>query len=558
MKLTRQDYILAGGQALLWITLWLIPPAIDFFIRFNPSSAFEVWKINTGFITPLAIVFTANFYVLVPYLLYRDRKMLFGLMNLLLITGANLWIFSPKADFPDEWRSGMYMVAFGAFFLHLLVVGCAVGFRYIVRWGDMQMRLKEERQKNAEAELAWLKNQLNPHFLFNTLNNISSLVQIDQDTAQESIGQLSDLLRYTLYESNHELVPVEGEIEFMNNYIELMRLRCNELATVEVDLQIPIKPMRIVPLLFISLIENAFKHGVNSRKSSFVRIRFKAEGDDLVFTCENSDHPKPDVNRSGSGIGLENLRRRLDLAYPGRYRYDQALRGNSYFVQITLPVKMLEDFVSRTPYLRLAASFNDPVLALSTLRESSVDVLFLDIQMPDLDGLNLSRMVPPGTRVIFTTAFKEYAFDSYEVNALDFLLKPIRYHKFLGAAEKARQWFEMSSVKEERGSLFVRVDSQLRQVEISRILYVTGLKDYVMIYLEGEARPLITHVTMKAMEEMLSTGRFMRVHRSYIVALDKIRSVDRNNCVYIGKEIIHVTDAYKEAFNAYLKAAQPS
>jgi two-component system LytT family response regulator len=194
------------------------------------------------------------------------------------------------------------------------------------------------------------------------------------------------------------------------------------------------------------------------------------------------------------------------------------------------------------------------VLALSTLRESSVDVLFLDIQMPDLDGLNLSRMVPPGTRVIFTTAFKEYAFDSYEVNALDFLLKPIRYHKFLGA----RQWFEMSSVKEERGSLFVRVDSQLRQVEISRILYVTGLKDYVMIYLEGEARPLITHVTMKAMEEMLPSGRFMRVHRSYIVALDKIRSVDRNNCVYIGKEIIHVTDAYKEAFNAYLKAAQPS
>ena len=112
-----------------------------------------------------------------------------------------------------------------------------------------------------------------------------------------------------------------------------------------------------------------------------------------------------------------------------------------------LAVKMLEDFVSRTPYLRLAASFNDPVLALSTLRESSVDVLFLDIQMPDLDGLNLSRMVPPGTRVIFTTAFKEYAFDSYEVNALDFLLKPIRYHKFLGAAENARQWFEMSSVK---------------------------------------------------------------------------------------------------------------
>lgn len=223
-----------------------------------------------------------------------------------------------------------------------------------------------------------------------------------------------------------------------------------------------------------------------------------------------------------------------------------------------LAVKMLEGFVDRTPYLKLEASFNDPVLALSTLRESPVDVLFLDIQMPDLDGLNLSRMVPPETKVIFTTAFKEYAFESYEVNALDFLLKPIRYHKFLNAAEKARQLFELSGVKEERGSIFVRVDAQLRQVDLSRILYLTGMKDYVMIYLDQEPRPLITHVTMKAMEEMLPSTRFMRVHRSYIVSLEKIRSIDRNNCIYIGKEIIHVTDAYKDAFNAYLKANIPN
>lgn len=336
MKFTRKDYILAGGQALLWLTLLLIPPSIDFFMRFNPQSAFTVWKINCKFVIPLAIVYTVNFYVLVPYLLYQDRKKLFCLTNLLLITGFNFWIFSPKADFPEEWRSGIYMAAFGAFFLYSLVVGCAVGFRYIVRWSDMQMRLKEERQKNAEAELAWLKNQLNPHFLFNTLNNISSLVQIDQDTAQESIGQLSDLLRYTLYESNHELVSVEGEIEFMTNYIELMKLRCNELATVDIDLQVPPKPMKVVPLLFISLIENAFKHGVNSRKPSFVHICFKAEGDDLVFISENSNHPKQDVNRSGSGIGLGNLKRRLELTYPGRYQYEQELRENIYFVQITL------------------------------------------------------------------------------------------------------------------------------------------------------------------------------------------------------------------------------
>ena len=223
-----------------------------------------------------------------------------------------------------------------------------------------------------------------------------------------------------------------------------------------------------------------------------------------------------------------------------------------------LAVKMLEGFVNRTPDLTCVASFNDPVEAVSRLRETPVDLLFLDIQMPDLDGMNLSRMVSPETRVIFTTAFKEYAFDSYEVNALDFLLKPIRYNKFLKAVDKARQWFEREapkeSSKEERETVFVRVDGQLRKVDVGRILYVAGMKDYVMIYLEDEPRPLITHVTMKAMEDMLPPTTFMRVHRSYIVALGKIRSVDRNNCIYIGKEVIRVTDAYKDAFNAYLKA----
>lgn len=336
MTFTRKDGIIAGGQALLWLTLMLAPSCIDFFIRFDTRSALEVLKVNCHFILPLAVIYTVNFYLLVPYLFYRNRSLWFYLLNGLLIVGSNSWIFTPHVAIPEEWRSGFFMAIFGVLFLDLLVLGCAVGMRYVVRWSDMQLALKEERQKNVEAELAWLKNQLNPHFLFNTLNNISSLVQIDQDTAQESIGQLSDLLRYTLYESNHELVPLEGEIEFMNNYIGLMRLRCNELATVEVDLQVPPKPMRIVPLLFISLIENAFKHGVNSRKPSLVRIGLHAEGDDLIFTCENSDHPKPDVNRSGSGIGLENLRRRLDLAYPGRYQYEQATREELYFVQITL------------------------------------------------------------------------------------------------------------------------------------------------------------------------------------------------------------------------------
>ena len=184
-------------------------------------------------------------------------------------------------------------------------------------------------------------------------------------------------------------------------------------------------------------------------------------------------------------------------------------------------------------------------------------------QSPWVSGVTrrLSRQVPPATRIIFTTAFKQYAYESYEVNALDFLLKPIRYQKFLAAIAKARQWFDRDTapadITPRQTSMFIRVDNMLRQVDFDKILYVSGLKDYVNIYLEGERRPVITHLTMKSVEEMLPTDRFMRVHRSYIIALDKIRAVDRNNCVYIGDEVIRVTDAYREAFTTFLDRKMP-
>jgi len=221
-----------------------------------------------------------------------------------------------------------------------------------------------------------------------------------------------------------------------------------------------------------------------------------------------------------------------------------------------LAIKMLEDYINRTPFLRLSASFDDPVQALSALKSNPVHLVFLDIQMPDLDGLNLSRMVPPETKIIFTTAFKEYAFESYEVNALDFLLKPIRYHKFLNATEKAKQWFNLINNKNEPDrtltSIYIRIDNQLRQVDITDILYVSGLKDYVRIYLKSEKRPLITHLTMKAVEELMPKGQFMRVHRSYIVALNQIKAIDRNNCIYIADEVIHVTEGYRDLFFQYV------
>ena len=251
-----------------------------------------------------------------------------------------------------------------------------------------------------------------------------------------------------------------------------------------------------------------------------------------------------------------------------------------------LAVKLLESFVAKTPELELLGSFTDSVEAINAIKEQQPNLLFLDIQMPDLNGMELAHMLPEGTKVIFTTAFKEYAFESYEVSALDFLLKPIRYNKFLAAVEKAKgffsrnveggMWNENCSAMDnsQQGNLiphstfhipqtiFLKVDGEYRQVALERIIYVCGMKDYVMFYLEGERKALITHLTMKAVEDMLPQQLFMRVNRSYIVALDKIRKVDRNDCIYIGEEgtsaeIIRVTEAYRETFQQYLQSKFP-
>ena len=229
-----------------------------------------------------------------------------------------------------------------------------------------------------------------------------------------------------------------------------------------------------------------------------------------------------------------------------------------------LAVRMLENFIARTPFLELAASYTDPVQALSDIRTKAPQLVFLDIQMPDLSGMELSRMVPADTRIIFTTAFKQYAFESYEVSALDFLLKPIRYQKFLEAAEKAREWFSMKEAAvqapvqapapaPEKTAVFIKVDGALRKVELADILYVEGMKDYVMFKLASAREPLVTHLTMKAVEELLPAQSFMRIHRSHIVNLSQVASVTPAGDIKVGGALLHVSDAYRSAFDDYLK-----
>ncbi|HPW70617.1 MAG: LytR/AlgR family response regulator transcription factor [Bacteroides graminisolvens] len=216
-----------------------------------------------------------------------------------------------------------------------------------------------------------------------------------------------------------------------------------------------------------------------------------------------------------------------------------------------LALSLLESYVNKTPFLNLTGKYSSAMQAMKELPDMKVNLLFLDIQMPELNGLEFSRMVDPQTRIVFTTAFGQYAIDGYRVNALDYLLKPISYPDFLQAANKALQWFDLVQKPEEKESIYVKSDYKLVQIELKKILYIEGLKDYIKIYLEDSPKPILSLMSMKSMEELLPANRFMRVHRSYIVQKEKIRIIDRGRIVF-DKTYIPISDSYKQAFQSFL------
>lgn len=217
-----------------------------------------------------------------------------------------------------------------------------------------------------------------------------------------------------------------------------------------------------------------------------------------------------------------------------------------------LALGLLRSYVQKTPTLELAGEYSSAVQAMKELPDKHIDLIFLDIQMPDLSGLEFSRMIDPKTRIVFTTAFQQYAIEGYKVNALDYLLKPISYADFLGAVNKAVQWFELlEQPREEIKSIFVKSEYKLIQIDLKDILYIEGLKDYVKIYEEGASKPILSLMSMKSLEDMLPPSRFIRVHRSFIVQKDKIRVVDHNRIVF-GKTYVPIGDSYKQQFQDFL------
>ena len=330
-KIQIKDVWLFVAQVLLLSLILLSPGLISYITTQDTKYVWGSLTVSSYWLTPAVVVYLLNFYLCVPLLWFRHRRWLFMVANAALIFVCNAHvIYNDFSSLPENLLAGYVSFIIFALLVNLMAIGIALSIRYV-------MRQSEKKQKEVEAELAWLKNQINPHFLFNTLNNISSLTQIDADKAQDTVMQLSDLLRYAMYETNKQKVPLEGEVEFMSNYIDLMKLRCNEMTTVNEEITIEDGKSEVAPLLFISLIENAFKHGMNSNAPATIDISLKQKDGTLIFTCDNTNNPKPTKDRSGSGIGLENTRRRLDLLYQGRYQWEQTITAeNVYHVKITL------------------------------------------------------------------------------------------------------------------------------------------------------------------------------------------------------------------------------
>ncbi|MDR6944913.1 LytR/AlgR family response regulator transcription factor [Mucilaginibacter pocheonensis] len=231
-----------------------------------------------------------------------------------------------------------------------------------------------------------------------------------------------------------------------------------------------------------------------------------------------------------------------------------------------LALGLVCSFIEQTPFLKLTGRYLSAVEALVGLQDNKIDLVFLDIQMPNLNGIELARVLdsrsPNKPRVIFTTAYNQFALEGYKVDALDYLLKPFNYEEFLHAANKALTYVELlqrsntvapleSGQHPEDEYLFLKIEYQLVRVALKDILYIEGLKDYVKVYLQDTEKPLLSLTSLKALEEKLPAKRFMRVHRSFIVSLDKINSITRN-ALQIGKVNINVGDQYKETFGQFL------
>ena len=338
---------------LLWGVIFILP------YFFMDSERVFNWRSFTRSVPDVLgfmLVFYLNYFVLIDRLLHKGKTKQFILINLVLIVVVALlmhygrgWIETLMPEL--RTRRGMRRGNMKLLFVVrnstslFLMTGLSVALKMTVRWFEVENERKELAKAKSEAELQNLKNQINPHFLLNTLNNIYALIEFNPPKAQQAVMDLSKMLRHLLYDNNQTYVPLQQEANFMRNYIELMRIRLSDNVKLSTDFSYSeTGNTRISPLIFISLIENAFKHGISGDKPSFIDISLKEHPDGKVeFVSRNSFFPKSESDKSGSGIGLELVKRRLELLYPGSYLWRTGIEDDVYTTVLVIDTNKQAD-----------------------------------------------------------------------------------------------------------------------------------------------------------------------------------------------------------------------
>ncbi|MFB9053642.1 sensor histidine kinase [Formosa undariae] len=329
---------------LVWLTLFCLPYLLSY------SEEQELDRVKAHFWIPLffsVIIFYFNYFVLIDRFLFPKKTILFIVLNTAII---GLFLFL-KEYIEDNYFQDILKKRFEntsreeppfkiAIYIQLLSylapLFFAVALKSTKRWVKTEAERKEAANFKLKSELQHLRYQLQPHFFFNSLNNIYSLVDISPEQAKSTIHSLSKLMRYLLYETNIEEVPLSKEVDFMKKYLDLMKLRISDKTHVVYQFPSGITAIKIAPLLFISLIENAFKHGVSANKESEIKIAMSAEGSTVRFKIENANFPKQSDDKSGSGIGLQNLKKRLDLLYPNKHIFNTDIIEGQFIVDLQI------------------------------------------------------------------------------------------------------------------------------------------------------------------------------------------------------------------------------
>ena len=331
------------SHLIVWFTLFSIPYVLSYGLEE------EINRVISRFWIPLffyAILFYTNYFVLIDRFLFKNQT-----IKYILINGAIIMVFltiKSQIDalfFTDIIRKSssntsvgppFKMIIYVQMLSYLAPVLFSAAIKTTKRLIKTEAQRKEATNSKLESELQHLHYQLQPHFFFNSLNNIYSMVDISPEQAKKSIHSLSKLMRYMLYETNMDVLPLSKEIDFMKKYIDLMKLRVSDKTEVSYNFPEEETGIKIAPLLFISLIENAFKHGVSATKESYINISMTSNEKTVQFAIENDNFPKKTDDKSGSGIGLQNVEKRLQLLYPNKHSFNTRIVNNRFLIDLKI------------------------------------------------------------------------------------------------------------------------------------------------------------------------------------------------------------------------------